>query len=213
MKRIVIGDSNSSWLCKGSIDNSVYDKFCKDYENVESSEPLTISIRSHGGTVLYSLLIGNIISSHFGPVTIEVPGCALSAASFLVLLGDEIVVCRHATLSPFDPQMYGISLRDIIKSFPPEDTGFKALIRNFASSKSQSINESYIRILLRKYSPEEVEEIKNVFIEGRDHDSPIFINELPECVSKKIRIEKINLPSEPKPSTGGLGGLGCLLGL
>lgn len=207
MSRIVIGDSKTSLFgfVGGDINSSVYDKFCHDYSKIEdTTAPLTIGIRSCGGSHMYSLMIANIICSHQGPVIIEVPNKALSAATFLALLGDQIIASPHAVFSPFDGQIMGFSLRNLVKSFSLEsDTGFKAFIRNIAVSKTESIDRSLMYFLNKKYSPEEVEEIRSVFLEGLDHNTPIFISDLPKCVAKKLTVQNLTTPEQPKSSDSG----------
>ena len=65
--------------------------------------PIDLRINSPGGSVFDAVAIYNAIKRHEGPVTVWIDGIAASAASYVAMAGDEIVMPENAFLMIHDP--------------------------------------------------------------------------------------------------------------
>ena len=65
--------------------------------------PLTLRLNSPGGSVFDAVAIYNALKRHAGPVSVWVDGIAASAASYVAMAGDEVVMPENAFLMIHDP--------------------------------------------------------------------------------------------------------------
>ncbi|MBL4557666.1 MAG: Clp protease ClpP [Rhodobacteraceae bacterium] len=65
--------------------------------------PVDLRLNSPGGSVFDAVAIHNALKRHAGPVTVWVDGIAASAASYIAMAGDEIVMPENAFLMIHDP--------------------------------------------------------------------------------------------------------------
>jgi len=65
--------------------------------------PLALRINSPGGSVFDAVAIYNAIKRHSGAVTVWIDGIAASAASYIAMAGDEVVMPENAFLMIHDP--------------------------------------------------------------------------------------------------------------
>jgi ATP-dependent protease ClpP protease subunit len=65
--------------------------------------PIDLRLNSPGGSVFDAVAIYNAIKRHEGPVTVWIDGIAASAASYVAMAGDEIVMPENAFLMIHDP--------------------------------------------------------------------------------------------------------------
>jgi len=65
--------------------------------------PLALRINSPGGSVFDAVAIYNAIKRHTGTVTVWIDGIAASAASYIAMAGDEVVMSENAFLMIHDP--------------------------------------------------------------------------------------------------------------
>jgi len=65
--------------------------------------PIDLRLNSPGGSVFDAVAIHNAIRRHEGPVTVWIDGIAASAASYVAMAGDEIVMPENAFLMIHDP--------------------------------------------------------------------------------------------------------------
>jgi ATP-dependent Clp endopeptidase proteolytic subunit ClpP len=75
--------------------------FAKDLQDVNTSE-IHLRINSPGGDVFDGIAIMNALKRHKAKVTTFVDGIAASAASFIAMAGDEIVMSRNAEMMIHD---------------------------------------------------------------------------------------------------------------
>lgn len=75
--------------------------FAKDLKAIDS-DTITVRLNSPGGEVYDGVAILNALRNHKATVTVVVDGIAASAASFIAMAGDEIVMCRNAELMIHD---------------------------------------------------------------------------------------------------------------
>ena len=65
--------------------------------------PLALRLNSPGGSVFDAVAIYNAIKRHSGTVTVWIDGIAASAASYIAMAGDEVVMPENAFLRIHDP--------------------------------------------------------------------------------------------------------------
>ena len=65
--------------------------------------PLTLRLNRPGGSVFDAVAIYNALKRHSGPVTVWIDGIAASAASYIAMAGDEVVMPQNAFLMIHDP--------------------------------------------------------------------------------------------------------------
>jgi ATP-dependent Clp endopeptidase proteolytic subunit ClpP len=65
--------------------------------------PIDLRLNSPGGSVFDAVAIFNALKRHAGPITVWIDGIAASAASYIAMAGDEIVMPENAFLMIHDP--------------------------------------------------------------------------------------------------------------
>ena len=65
--------------------------------------PLALRLNSPGGSVFDAVAIYNAIKRHSGTVTVWIDGIAASAASYIAMAGDKVVMPENAFLMIHDP--------------------------------------------------------------------------------------------------------------
>ena len=68
--------------------------------------PLTLRLNSPGGSVFDAVAIYNALKRHAGPVSVWIDGIAASAASYVAMAGDEVVMPENAFLMIHDPRAW-----------------------------------------------------------------------------------------------------------
>jgi ATP-dependent protease ClpP protease subunit len=77
--------------------------FLDELGALASDAPLTVRLNSPGGSVFDAVAIYNALKRHAGPVTVWIDGIAASAASYVAMAGDEVVMPENAFLMIHDP--------------------------------------------------------------------------------------------------------------
>ncbi len=84
-----------------------YGVSAKDFINELGQLPgdtaLTLRLNSPGGSVFDAVAIYNALKRHAGTVTVRIDGIAASAASYIAMAGDEVVMPENAFLMIHDP--------------------------------------------------------------------------------------------------------------
>lgn len=80
--------------------------FAKDLGAITADE-ITVRLNSPGGDVFDGIAILNALRSHKATITVYVDGLAASAASFIAMAGDEIVMRRNSEMMIHDASSYG----------------------------------------------------------------------------------------------------------
>jgi ATP-dependent Clp endopeptidase proteolytic subunit ClpP len=76
-------------------------EFIKDLNDIDTSE-LHLHINSPGGSVYDGIAIYNTLRQHDSKVTVYVDALAASAASFIALAGEKLIVARNSTVMIHD---------------------------------------------------------------------------------------------------------------
>jgi len=77
--------------------------FLTDLSKLPDKAPLTLRLNSPGGSVFDAVAIYNALQRHAGTVTVSIDGIAASAASYIAMAGDEIIMPENAFLMIHDP--------------------------------------------------------------------------------------------------------------
>lgn len=65
--------------------------------------PIDLRVNSPGGSVFDAVAIYNALTRHSGQITVWIDGIAASAASYIAMAGDEIVMPENAFLMIHNP--------------------------------------------------------------------------------------------------------------
>jgi len=77
--------------------------FLADLGKLSDAAPLTLRLNSPGGSVFDAVAIYNALQRHAGNVAVSIDGIAASAASYIAMAGDEIIMPENAFLMIHDP--------------------------------------------------------------------------------------------------------------
>ncbi|MFN3315150.1 MAG: head maturation protease, ClpP-related, partial [Hyphomonas sp.] len=77
--------------------------FLAELGALPDAAPIDLRLNSPGGSVFDAVAIHNALSRHAGAVTVWIDGIAASAASYVAMAGDEIVMPENAFLMIHDP--------------------------------------------------------------------------------------------------------------
>jgi len=77
--------------------------FLAELGALPDATPLALRLNSPGGSVFDAVAIYNAIKRHSGTVTVWIDGIAASAASYIAMAGDEVVMPENALLMIHDP--------------------------------------------------------------------------------------------------------------
>lgn len=78
--------------------------------------PIDVRINSGGGDVFDGVAIHSLLARHSGTVTVHIDGLAASAASFIAMAGDRIVMARNAFLMIHDGMTFTYGNADTHRS-------------------------------------------------------------------------------------------------
>ncbi len=104
--------------------------------------PIDLRLNSPGGSVFDAVAIYNALTRHAGTITVWIDGIAASAASYIAMAGDEIVMPENAFLMIHDPSglVMGTAadMRDMAGTL---DKIAASMTRGYASKSGKPENE------------------------------------------------------------------------
>jgi len=104
--------------------------------------PIDLRLNSPGGSVFDAVAIFNALTRHAGTITVWIDGIAASAASYVAMAGDEIVMPENAFLMIHDPS--GIVMgtaTDMREMAATMDKIAGSMIRGYAARSGRSEDE------------------------------------------------------------------------
>ncbi len=123
--------------------------FLADLGRLPDKAPLTLRLNSPGGSVFDAVAIYNALQRHGGAVTVTIDGIAASAASYIAMAGDEIVMPENAFLMIHDPSgMVMGTAADMRAMAEALDKIGGSLIRGYAAKTGKP--EAEIAVLMAK---------------------------------------------------------------
>ena len=116
--------------------------FIADIGGLEAGTDLELRINSPGGSVFDAVAIYNALQRHTGKVTVTIDGIAASAASYIAMAGDEIVMPENAFLMIHDPSGLvvgtAVDMRDMADAL---DKIAGSLIKGYAAKSGKPDDE------------------------------------------------------------------------
>lgn len=104
--------------------------------------PIDLRLNSPGGSVFDAVAIFNALTRHSGTITVWIDGVAASAASYVAMAGDEIVMPENAFLMIHDPS--GIVMgtaADMREMAATMDKIAGSMVRGYATKSGKSEEE------------------------------------------------------------------------
>ena len=116
--------------------------FLADLSALPDGAPIDLRLNSPGGSVFDAVAIYNALKRHSGEITVWIDGIAASAASYIAMAGDEIVMPENAFLMIHDPSglVMGTSaeMREMAETM---DKIAGSMIRGYAGRSGRSEEE------------------------------------------------------------------------
>ncbi len=198
---IYLEEDTYSWM---SGKNITYDTFLNDItqldkvcELTKQTSKLKVHIKTKGNDISNYLAIANVISQYKEETVAVIDRFALSGGTLLCLLCDRIEMKEHALLGRISAYNYmPFNSTHIIKAQEAVDMSWTKVIFEYLIDMEKCVVDQFKKMLLRKYTAEEVDEIIQFFIYGGSHNVPIYYDQLPEVIKKKVTIIKM----EQKPN-------------
>jgi ATP-dependent Clp protease protease subunit len=101
--------------------------------------PIDLRLNSPGGSVFDAVAIYNALQRHAGPVTAWIDGIAASAASYIAMAGDEIVMAENAFLMIHDPSGLVVGTAEDMRSMAEALDKVKgSLVAGYAAKSSRT---------------------------------------------------------------------------
>ena len=116
--------------------------FLADLSALPDGAPIDLRLNSPGGSVFDAVAIYNALKRHSGDITVWIDGIAASAASYIAMAGDEIVMPENAFLMIHDPS--GLVMGTAADMREMADTMDKiagSMVRGYAGRSGRSEEE------------------------------------------------------------------------
>ena len=175
--------------------------FLADLGKLPDKAPLTLRLNSPGGSVFDAVAIYNALTRHAGAVTVSIDGIAASAASYIAMAGDEIIMPENAFLMIHDPSgmVMGTSA-DMRAMAEALDKIGASLLRGYAA-KSGKAEKDIAKLMAKETWLDAAEALEMGFADtmaepvkiAASFDVSRFQNTPPEIVEA--------VKSEPNPET------------
>lgn len=104
--------------------------------------PIDLRLNSPGGSVFDAVAIHNALTRHAGSVTVWIDGIAASAASYVAMAGDEIVIPENAFLMIHDPSGLVVGTAEDMREMAGTlDKIAGSMMRGYAARSGRSEDE------------------------------------------------------------------------
>lgn len=189
----------SAWLTKSNINSDINDMdmtgFMNAIKGMDCSKGLDLVLHTPGGFPVAAEAIIKYLRSKFGKdIRVIVPQLAMSAGTMMACSGKAIVMGKHSSLGPIDPQFNGIPAYNIMKEYEqakedlvkhPEHVNYWALIIQKypaaflktaidAIALSGKLLEEWLgSCMFDNQNPKHVPIIKNIVNKLNDHSDSI----------------------------------------
>jgi ATP-dependent protease ClpP protease subunit len=116
--------------------------FLAELSALPEASPLDLRLNSPGGSVFDAVAIHNALQRHAGKVTVWIDGVAASAASYVAMAGDEIVMPENAFMMIHDPEGIVSGRADDMRAMAEALDKIKtSLLRGYAAKSGKSDDE------------------------------------------------------------------------
>jgi len=182
--------------------------FLADLGKLPDKAPLTLRLNSPGGSVFDAVAIYNALQRHAGTVTVSIDGIAASAASYIAMAGDEIIMPENAFLMIHDPSgMVMGTAADMRAMAEALDKIGGSLLRGYAA-KSGKPEDEIAAIMAKETWLDAAEALDMGFADtmaepvkmAASFDVSRFRNAPPEIIeAAKAKDEPVAVEPEPEP--------------
>lgn len=101
-----------------SINDSDMSGFMTAIHNMDKSKGLDIILHTPGGEVTATEAIGNYLRKVFGNnIRAIIPQISMSGGTMLACISKEIIMGKHSSIGPIDPQIGGVPAYGVIQEF------------------------------------------------------------------------------------------------
>jgi len=184
--------------------------FLADLGKLPDKAPMTLRLNSPGGSVFDAVAIYNALQRHAGRVTVSIDGIAASAASYIAMAGDEIIMPENAFLMIHDPSgMVMGTAADMRAMAEALDKIGASLLRGYAA-KSGKPEKDIAKLMARETWLDAAEALEMGFADimsepvkmAASFDVSRFQNTPPEIVEAvKAKDEPVTAEPEPEPNS------------
>src|ERR687892_2325425 len=116
--------------------------FLAELGALEGDGPLTLRLNSPGGSVFDAVAIHNALKRHAGPVSVWIDGIAASAASYVAMAGDEVVMPENAFLMIHDPSGFVLGTAEDMRAMAEALDKIKgSLVAGYAAKSGRDEDE------------------------------------------------------------------------
>ena len=116
--------------------------FLAEFGALPDDAPIDLRLNSPGGSVFDAVAIYNALSRHAGTITVWIDGIAASAASYIAMAGDEIVMPENAFMMIHDPSGVvmgtAVDMRDMAATL---DKIAASMTRGYAAKSGKPVEE------------------------------------------------------------------------
>ncbi len=184
--------------------------FLADLGKLPDKAPLTLRLNSPGGSVFDAVAIYNALQRHTGTVTVSIDGIAASAASYIAMAGDEIIMPENAFLMIHDPSGMVVGTAADMRSMAEAlDKIGASLLRGYAA-KSGKPEKDIAKLMAKETWLDAAEALNMGFADtmaepvkmAASFDVSRFRNTPPEIVEAvKEKDEPVAVKPEPEPKS------------
>ncbi|VBB17927.1 hypothetical protein YASMINEVIRUS_390 [Yasminevirus sp. GU-2018] len=176
----------SSWFSSNAIS---YDRFLDAFEQTDKSQPLVVNIKTYGGRVTTFMPIARALSNYPQKTIAVIKRYACSGGSLLCLVCDEIVMTKDSMMGAINPYyLIPFTSRHVKKAEEALNMSWTKVLFDYVSDMEKSYVDTFKEMMLKKYSPTEIDEIIEFFLYKNDHNLGIYYDSLPECIKKRVRL-------------------------
>jgi ATP-dependent protease ClpP protease subunit len=116
--------------------------FIAELGKLPGDAAFTLRLNSPGGSVFDAVAIYNALKRHAGPVTVSIDGIAASAASYIAMAGDSVVMPENAFLMIHDPSGLVMGTAADMRAMAEAlDKIASALIKGYAAKSGKAEDE------------------------------------------------------------------------
>lgn len=160
-------------------------KFVDILSKCDDDQHISLVIDTPGGSLSAAEVIIHAIKNHKGGVSAFIPYRCMSAGTLIALVCDEVYLAKNAYCGTIDPQMYGVSVTDIIgycKDYADRQS-FIGDIAKFGLKQAQASVDRIKGVLSSVFNKDSdkdiLEGVYDELLSGKhNHDKPLFYEDI-----------------------------------
>lgn len=100
-----------------SISDADMNAFMATVNNMDRNNGIDLILHTPGGDLAATEAIVKYLTDMFEDIRVVVPQLAMSAGTMIALASDQILMGKHSSLGPIDPQIGGVAAHAIVEEF------------------------------------------------------------------------------------------------